>query len=256
MFQTLLTPAAGKRLIAKALPEQVNIKKALKSGTIVIIAGSTNGYVAEELLGSIGQGEGFRRSRFFRGLALPPASKTTESGRLPDESAFPGDVVIEKGVWRKGKTIFDVAGDLSSGDVILKGANCVDPSRKKAGILIGHPRGGTIASAIQAVVGKRVKLILPAGLEKRVAEDPASIADLLNAPDATGPRMFPVSGEIVTEIEAIEMLFHLSARLVAAGGVGGAEGSVWLALEGEAERVEEAKSTLMDLAKEVPFDIR
>jgi hypothetical protein len=30
---------------------------------------------------------------FFRGITLPPAFKTTESGRLPNESQLPGDVV-------------------------------------------------------------------------------------------------------------------------------------------------------------------
>jgi hypothetical protein len=47
----------------------------------------------------------------------------------------------------------------------------------------------------------------------------------------------------------------LKARLVAAGGVGGAEGAVWLALEGEADSIEKAKATLKNIAKEKPFDI-
>ncbi len=50
MIQFILTSAAGKRLIAKATASHPSIKKALKSGTVVIIAGTTRGYVAEELL--------------------------------------------------------------------------------------------------------------------------------------------------------------------------------------------------------------
>jgi hypothetical protein len=43
MEQFLITPAAGKRLIAKALAKHPAINEALASGTIVIIAGTTNG---------------------------------------------------------------------------------------------------------------------------------------------------------------------------------------------------------------------
>ena len=91
MDQYLFTSSAGKRLIAKALLEHPSIIKALKNGTIVIIAGTTNGYVAEELLEKIGQKQGFNKNRFFRGVTLPPNYKKTDSGRLPDESKFPGD---------------------------------------------------------------------------------------------------------------------------------------------------------------------
>ncbi len=43
-----------------------------------------------------------------------------------------------------------------SGDVILKGANAIDMSQRRATILIGHPKGGTIAVALWAVIGRRV----------------------------------------------------------------------------------------------------
>ncbi len=253
MFQIVITPAAGKRLIARATVEHVYIKNATKNHTIVIVAGSTNGYVAEELLATLGQSGDFKRDRFFRGITLPPAIRTNEHGRLPDESQFPGDVVISKGVWQKGKTIFDVIDDLKEGDVIIKGANCVDLARKKAGILIGHPKGGTIAVALQAVVGKRVKLILPVGLEKRVSDDIDAMAFILNSPGATGARLLPVPGEIITEIEAVEMLFGARAILVAGGGVCGAEGAVWLAIQGDPEQLDRARTVLERIAKEESF---
>ena len=49
MKQFLLTSSAGKRLIAKTLANHPAIKKAVKNGTLVIVAGTTNGYVAEEI---------------------------------------------------------------------------------------------------------------------------------------------------------------------------------------------------------------
>jgi hypothetical protein len=255
MIQTSITPAAGKRLIARSIFQHQAIKEALKSGTIVVAAGTTNGYVAEELLAACGDGSGFSRKRFFRGITLPPYQKITDSGRVPDESRFPGDVIIQKGIYVKGKTIFDVIDNLKEGDIILKGANAVDLMRKQAGVLIGDTKGGTIVAALQAVTGRRVRLILPVGLEKRVATDLNTIANLLNAPGAHGARMFPVPGEVVTEIEAIMMLTGASTELVAAGGVCGAEGTVWLAISGTPEQEEAARELLSEIRGEPNFQL-
>ena len=256
MKQFLITPAAGKRIIAKALKEHPPVQKALKLGIIVIIAGTTNGYLAEELLSSIGQIDGFSRKRFFRGIVLPPSQPRTENGRLPDESGFPGDVVIVDGEWKKGLTIFDVVDDLRKGDIIFKGANALDVNRNKAAIYIGHPQGGTILASLQAVVGRRVSLILPVGLEKRVSTDLDELAMKLNSPGAHGPRLLPVVGEVFTEIEAIFSLTGAKAEIVAAGGVAGAEGSVWLAVSGTSQEVEAAQKLIKSVSKEPPFSLK
>ena len=255
MFQIMLTPASGKRLVAKAAIEHESIINAISKGTIVLVAGTTNGYVAEELLTRLGQVKDFKRNRFFRVVTLPPTIRTTDTGRLPDESQFPGDVVIVNGLWQKGKTIFDIVDDLKDGDVIVKGASCVNLVQKKAGILIGHPKGGTIVVALQAVLGRRVKLLLPIGLEKRVSDDIDAVACILNKPGATGSRLLPVPGEILTEIEAMQILFGVKATLVAGGGVCGAEGAVWLAIDGEKEQIEKAQRLLGEIVNESPFKL-
>jgi hypothetical protein len=255
MFQIALTPSAGKRLIAKAMVEHPAVQSALHKGTIVIVAGTTNGYVAEELLNRLDQGKEFSRNRFFRGITLPPTIKTGDTGRLLDESKFPGDVVITNGVWQKGKTISDVVDDLKQGDIIIKGANCVNLPQKQAGILIGHPKGGTIVEALQAVVGRKVRLLLPIGLEKRVSDDLNSIAALLNDPGSTGPRLLPVPGEIITELDAISLLSGAQATLVAGGGICGAEGSVWIAIKGNPEQEAKAKTVLDSVVNEPAFSM-
>ena len=122
MRQFSLTPAAGKRLIGKGIAGHPDVVAALKDKTIVIIAGTTNGYVAQELLALIGQADEFRQERFFRGIVLPPSQPTLPSGRFPDESGFPGDVVIQKGIWQKGKTIFDVCTAFSAFRVLTAAA--------------------------------------------------------------------------------------------------------------------------------------
>ncbi len=231
MKQFIITPAAGKRLIGKAMVRHAAVTKAIKKGTVVIVAGTTNGYVAEEILSALNQGKEFKRDRFYRGIILPPARPTTSTGRLPDENKFPGDVIVRNGVFQRGKTIFDVVDDLREGDVILKGANAVDLIQKRAAILIGDPKAGTIGVALRAMVGRRVRLILPVGLEKRVYGNLDELAAKMNEPGMQGPRLLPVSGEIFTELDAIDLLTGASAQLVAAGGVCGAEGSVWLSCE-------------------------
>jgi hypothetical protein len=253
MKQFVLSPAAGKRLIAKAMLTHEHVRNALKNATVVVIAGTTNGYVAEEMLSFIGENQAFPRNRFFRGIVLPPDRPKKEDGRVPDESGFPGDVVIAKGVWQKGKTIFDVVHDLTEKDVIIKGANAVHLESRRAAVLIAHPQAGTIGASLPAHYGRRVPLIIPVGLEKRVSGNLDELAAEMNHPGAQGPRLLPVPGEIVTELDAIFMLSGAKARLVAAGGVAGAEGSVWLALSGEEEQENKALAILQSVAREPSF---
>lgn len=148
MKHFLVTPAAGKRLIAWGMLEHSSIRRVLEGGTLVIIAGTTNGYIAEEILGELGE-DGFDRRRFHRGIIRPPYFREEGIGH-----EFPGDVVIRRGRWDRGITIFDVADELGRGDLILKGANALEYSSGRAAVYIGHPMGGTVFPALQAAVEK------------------------------------------------------------------------------------------------------
>lgn len=254
MKQFVLTPAAGKRLIGKAIVKHNAVVDALKKGTVVIIAGTTNGYVAEEILKYLGQEKNFQRAHFYRGIILPPHRPTTSTGRSYDQSKFPGDVIIRKGKFQKGKTIFDVVDGLSEGDVIVKGANAVNLIQRTAAVLIGAPNAGTIGASVPAVVGRRVKLILPVGLEKRVYDNIDELTARMNAPGVHGPRLMPAPGEIFTELDAIELLTGASASLVASGGVSGAEGSVWLAVSGKPAQEKAAETLIKSVVNEPAFN--
>jgi hypothetical protein len=250
--QFIVTPSAGKRLIAKAVASNQIILDVLKKGTLVIVAGTTNGYVAQEVLKNVGVHD-FSMRQFFRGITLPPNQTVTKTGRLPQEQ-FPGDVIIVKGKWQKGKALSDVADSLGEGDVILKGANAVDLQRKQAAVLIGDPKAGTTALIVQAVAGRRVRLIIPVGLEKRVHTDLYALAVKTNLPQASGYRLMPIPGEVVTEIEALKQLTGADAEILAAGGVWGAEGSCLLAVVGTAHQEQAAEKLWTEVAQEPPFD--
>lgn len=247
--QFVVTPAMGKRLIARALLQHPAVRAVLSAGRLVIVAGTTNGYVAEEVLGAVGQVAGFVRKGFRRGLTVPPE---TDSRRT--KADFPGDVVLVDGEWQPGKTIFDVAGELCSGDVIVKGANAVNLAARQAAVLIGHPEAGTIGVALQAAAGRRVRLILAVGVEKRVDGDLTAIANALNSPDADGPRLLPAPGELFTELDAIRLATGAEAFLSAGGGVYGAEGAVWIAVRGADSQVAAARKWIDSVKSEPPCE--
>jgi hypothetical protein len=242
MRQFCVTTSMGKRLIGKGMAVHPVIKGVLEGGTLAIIAGTTNGYVAEEILKSLGQAEGFSRMGFRRGITVAPGAKAAEAD-------FPGDVIIEDGEWRKGQTVLDVADDLKVGDVVLKGGNAFD-ARGQAAVQIGHPKGGTVLAALPAVVGRRVRLIVPIGLEKRVLEDVNALAQRCNVPGAQGPRLFPMPGQVFTELDAIRLMTGAEAFLIAAGGVYGAEGASWLGIAGTEEQIQAAAELIKSVADE------
>ena len=175
--QFVVTSSMGKRLIGRGMAAHPAVREALADRTLVIVAGTTNGYVAEEILAATGQAEGFTRRGFRRGVTTPP-------GTSAPAAEFGGDVVLVGGAWQKGKEIFDVADGLKAGDVVLKGANALSLQAGKAAVYIGDPRAGTIGATLPAVYGRRGRLIVPVGLEKRVCEPIGALA----AADRRRPR--------------------------------------------------------------------
>ena len=96
-------------------------------------------------------------------------------------------------------------------------------------------------------------MIIPVGLEKRVTGNLYELATKINAPGSKGLRLLPAPGEVFTEIEAISLLVGVGAELIAAGGVSGAEGSVWLAVSGTPEAEQKAEAILQSVSGETGF---
>jgi hypothetical protein len=59
--------------------------------------------------------------------------------------------------------------------------------------------------------------------------------------------LIPVPGKVVTEVEAIDILSGAKAFVVAAGGLGGAEGAVTLVIRGPDEKVNQALQIVKDV---------
>ena len=239
----ILTVAQSKRLIARAVAQMPEVKLALANGMVAIGRGTTNGYVAEEILG-----RGLPKGEYVAGRTLPPGTPDEWFGTMKHP-----DIVLRNSQLVEGLTVVDSVKEMKAGDVFIKGANALNYDQQVAGILVGHPMGGTI-STYGALISRKVHLIIPIGLEKLVYAD---INDLSRAtrlaedhPKAPVTSLHPITGTIVTEIEALNLLFGVDATLYSAGGVAGAEGAVWLLLEGSKSQLDDALALHKELKSE------
>ena len=161
-----------------------------------------------------------------------------------------GMIRYEHGEIRTDRTVFEIAPELGPGDMILKGANALFLSGAEAGTLIGHPQGGTIIPILAAAIGRRVQIVVPIGLEKRVEKPIPELARLMNSAGAEGPRLCPLPGRVYTELDAVQTLTGAHAELLAAGGALGAEGAVYLAVTGEEDQLETMQALMNELRRE------
>lgn len=236
-----LTVSESKRLIAKGFREHAAVRKALGDGIVAVAKGTTNAYIVEELTG-----ESIDKTRYVSGV-------TKRYGRT---NATLPDLVLKKGKVMEGVSATEALKDMGPGDVFAKGANALNYALGQAGILIGHPTGGTIGEALGTVVARRVHLIVPVGLEKSIPTDIDVAHAELARPDemeGRGPTLMPVPGELLTEVEALEILTGARIVPVAAGGVGGAEGCVWLSASGPKEKIEAVRKLRDEIAGEPPL---
>ena len=246
LYECWLTVAQSKRLIARAVAKMDVVRKALKEGYVVVAAGTTNTYVLEEILG-----EKVEHFSFTSGI-------TTPVGKKPDLADIKNRrmyLVIEKGEPKPDVTSEDALKNFGSGDVFIKGANALNYAGGIAGMLIGHPMGGTIGAALGPVTGRKAHLIIPVGLEKEI---PHSIIDLAQQVPYEEHRgkvcgIFPFTGTIVTEIEAFNILYDVEAFPVAAGGISGAEGGVRFHISGNEASLKNVEKGVSELREEHAF---
>jgi len=225
----VLTVAESKRLIGKAVAQMPIVKNALANGMVIIIKGTTNAYVAEEITGKKAD-----HAAFVTGRIEPEKG----AKNLPQVKAV-NHIILEKG------KVVDIplpeaAKKLKAGDVVIKGANALDYKNKMAATNILHPEGGTLGATFPIVVARKAHLVIPVGLEKLVAGDMVDLTlkmrepmESLPAPSGSSSSAFPghiipsmwlLTGEIVTELEAIKILTGATAFQCSTGGISGAEG--------------------------------
>lgn len=240
----VLTVAQGKRLIARAVAQLPAVRQALSQGMLAIGRGTTNAYVAEEILGHpIPKGE------YVAGRTLPPGVPVSRLGT----GQYP-DIVLRNGQPVDDMTIAEAVRAMKPGDVMIKGGNALNYAQQVVGVLIGHPTGGTCGDNYGTIISRKIELILPIGLEKLIYQDIAALSRISRDPnvhpDSAVYSLYPLTGTIVTEIEAMRQLCGVNAELMSAGGVAGAEGAVWLWLEGDKPALDRALALHLELSAE------
>jgi len=221
----VLTPVASKRLIAKGVIALPEVQSALKHGKVMVALGTTNAYIAEELTGM-------------------PIDKTLYAAGIVVDSAWeitPMESRLKPLVFAKGEMStlpwLEVVKEFSKGDVFIKGGNALD-SNGLVGVLVAAKNGGTIGTAFGQIVAVGAHLIIPIGLEKLVPSviKAANILGQQQIEECSGLPcgLFPVTyGTVITEIEAIRVLYGLESVHVHSGGVGGSEGAVGIVAYGD-----------------------
>ncbi len=243
--QVTLTPAEGKRLIAKAISCMDSVQKAYREGTLIIATSTTTAYVAEELMG-----KEINKGMFTAGVVTKEgASITKADGRYKH-------YVFEKGALKECTTpeLVPYLARMGPDDVMIKGANAIDPFGA-AGILLAGSGGGTIGTAWGHLIRNGAQLIIAAGLEKLVPGPLDGVAPMMGTEvidKAMGWKcgMMVVQGQIITEMEAMKLLFGVDVIPVAGGGIDGAEGCKIFLLGGPDENVELAYEGLSEIKGE------
>ena len=241
--EIMLTVAMGKRLIARGLMADEQVKCAMRDHKLLIVGGSTNGYVAEEALRALSDNRPFDKRGFRRGVTVP-------AGTHMQAPSCGYDMLIDHGKVYTDRDVFAIAPELGAGDIIMKGANALHMPTGEAGVLIGNPQGGTVIPIITASIGRRVNIVVPVGLEKRVEMPISDLCAIANASDCEGTRMCPLPGRAYTELDAIRTLTNAQATLLAAGGALGAEGCIWLAVMGDKEQLTAVDALISELKNE------
>jgi hypothetical protein len=253
--QILLKPSESKRLIAKAIAEMDVVKRALKDGILMIHPSSTTYHMLEFLTGKKPENIWLVGMLSPKGACvegrMQKAMEDDHYTELTDPANFPFSWVFRKGKFETGLKLANVLAEMGEGDVYIKGVNAID-AHGHVGVLLASLAGGTIGKVIKAEKDRRFRVIYAGGLEKFIPgslQEAAKDSGRPNTSDAMGIpcAILPIKGKAVTEIEALKILAGVDVIPIAAGGVGGAEGSTMVVLKGEDEDVKKA----MQIAKEM-----
>lgn len=245
----VLTPAAGKKLIGKAVAVLPEVRYAFEKGRLAIANGTTTGCVIEALTG-----QALKKFEYCVGVVAHGMY-----GENPDN-----DHTLM--LWDKGRAtklpfpqFLTELRKFERDDVFVKGANAIDPYGV-AGGLQTNPNGGSWADAFGLITARGLHCIVPVGLEKMIPSvvEASRKAGQLRLDYCIGnaPGVVPLpSFKVVTEIQALEILAGVSSTVISAGGIGGSEGARGFVVEGSEEQVKKALSLVLEVRNEPPVQV-
>ena len=238
-IQISLTVNESKRLIAIAIAQLPEVKTAYENGKIILKGGTSVSAVCEELTGT----------------PLRISGRITEKGTLAAKNrdeALPHSALIEnKSLININESISEVVDGLDREDVIIISGNAMDVNGNVA-MMAGAPGGGMPGRAVPGMMAQGARVIIPMSLNKLI---PGSIREAIQAAGrdkdlsyGMAVGLIPLTGKIVTEKDAIELLAPVSCTVIGKGGIQGGEGSTVMVVKGEKQPVETILS-IMDNVK-------
>ena len=245
--QVVMTPTEAKRLLSKAILNLDEVKRALDKGMLIIHPSSTTIFMLEELGLRLSQKQIWVCGHISpKGLCMSrgPIDARVE---IPEYGPhkYPFDLIIRQGTLLPyDKSALGLAlEDATSDDVYVKGVNAIDPEGNVGILIAGQSSGGSMSVVLKKQKEKHFKMVIPAGMEKRI---PISIGEASKAAIAAKKAqgipcsLWRLHGKVVTEVDAFRQLCDVEAVPISAGGICGAEGCTIWALSGEENNVEKA----------------
>lgn len=240
-----LTPAESKRLIARGIVSIPEVQQAKEEGCLIVGRGSTNGYIAEELLG-----EPLEKEKYAVGQVIKGITCALLQGIRLRPVTFHKNQLLDA----EPSTIID---ELGPGDIMLKGANAIDHTGH-VGVIMANPMGGTMGQFYLPMKVRGATIIYPVGLEKMIlsVEEASRMGGLRTIERSIGAPVGMVcvtDGMAYTELDALESLFDVEAVHFASGGYGGAEGAVSIIVDGDDEEVNRCCDYIEGIKGEPPL---
>lgn len=243
----VFTPWESRRLIGKAVAALPEVQLAYKEAEMIIAHGSTNVFVAEELMGYCPQ-----KNYYLSGQVINSVLCQTHPSEKP-----PMIKLVKGELTPPAPTMDATLRNFDERCVFIKGGNAVDFDFN-AGVFCAHPGAGTIGFAYGLLSARGSHLIVPIGLEKLIPSVPRAARYMgqdtfyYHAGQRTG--MLPlVNATVVTEIQAFDILFGVEAIHVGGGGAMGSEGSVVLVAETEQAHMDEIVKVYESIKGEKPL---
>lgn len=243
-----LTVSEGKRLIAKGIAVSSYVREKMKKGTIIITRGTTNTYIAEELMGLDVAHGAFLTGHFV------PVGKEKMNKNITTRI---NEIILVDGK-RVDMSYTDALKTLKEGDIVFKGGNLLNYNEGQAAVCVGAADGGTIYKCLPFVGKGKARLVVPIGLEKETSAHLKDIEVELekkNEKLSFIPKIYVYKDcSIYTEIEALKQFANVNVFPFGVGGVAGREGGVSLAVAGSQEEVGKVLELVKSIQGEESFD--
>lgn len=234
-IQFTLTVNEGKWLIAHAITGMPEVRRAMAEGRVVFKAGTTVSCVAQLLTNT----------------PLRICGRITPRGTVSSRAKGPGShfLLYDQGRLENLDGHADVALlELGPGDVMITGANIID-AFGGAAMLAGSPGGNDGGRTIATMCSEGFQVIVAAGLEKLI---PGAVGQSIihsrrkgiSSSRGMACGLFPVMGQVITELEAIRMIADVEVCLIGRGGINGAEGGSVFQAWGPEVELEELERVL------------